>query len=47
MAITAFNDNISGKESPIGDAVAIFPPNVATFLILTEPYLLSILLKSG
>ena len=47
MEILASSDNRSGKESPIGDAVAIFPASVATFLIWTEPYLLSILSKSG
>ena len=31
--ISAFKDNKIGNESPIGDAVAILPPMVPTFLI--------------
>ena len=30
---SAFKDNKIGNESPIGDAVAILPPIVPTFLI--------------
>jgi hypothetical protein len=33
MKMLASSDNKSGNESPIGDAVAIFPAIVATFLI--------------
>ena len=47
IIIFAFKDKSRGKVSPIGEAVAIFPPIVPTFLIWTEPYLLNILLKSG
>ena len=39
-------DNSRGKVSPMGDAVAILPAIVATFLICTDPYLLRIVLKS-
>ena len=40
LASSAIN---SGRESPIGEAVAIFPAMVHTFLIWTEPYLFKIL----
>ena len=39
MTNLAFNDNNKGKVSPIGEAVTIFPPIVATFLIWFDPYL--------
>ena len=44
--IFASSANNKGKVSPIGDAVAMFPATVATFLICTEPYLLRIEVKS-
>ena len=47
MIISAFNDKSIGKVSPIGDAVAIFPPIEPTFLTWTDPYLFKIELKSG
>ena len=43
----ASKESNSGSVSPIGEAVAIFPANVATFLICVEPYLFKILVKSG
>ena len=33
IKISAFKDSKIGKESPIGDAVAMLPPIVPTFLI--------------
>ena len=33
IIIFAFKDKSKGKVSPIGEAVAIFPPIVPTFLI--------------
>ena len=44
--ILASSDNNKGRESPIGEAVAILPAIVATFLIWTDPYRLRIVLKS-
>ena len=45
--ILASRDNNNGKVSPMGEAVAMLPAIVATFLICIDPYLLRISVKSG